>query len=300
MFLQDKGHLHWGFSGWELPQFPSSLQWNPSSAIARCEVVPFWHDCDAHTRCWLNLLLALSPPLPQLMRGSHLSCTTASIERIVSWACPDPPIPSLCSLLVGTKHPSLPPLCVPFQPCLGTLAGKDGSIAKANVHPLLKRDYYWASERRNLTMMWQVVSHCQSALRDPTPAGFALCPSPPGAVTSPGTNIRATPNSQLCGQSPPRSSASPTAGRKALGDIPLTSHSHSFAVSCTHCFQCPQRQQDTHTTTSSPAKQEPSSTSYSAATGQTGQYPRAWLINAMAYNYSLQSDSEIKRFPPLS
>lgn len=211
-----------------------------------------------------------------------------------------PPIPSLCFLLVGTKHPSLPPLCVPFQPCLGTLAGKDGSIAKANVHPLLKRDYYWESERRNLTMMWQVVSHCQSALRDPTPAGFALCPSPPGAVTSPGTNIRAIPNSQLCGQSPPRSSASPTAGRKALGDIPLTSHSHSFAVSCTHCFQCPQRQQDTHTTTSSRAKQEPSSTSYSAATGQTGQYPRAWLINAMAYNYSLQSDSEIKRFPPLS
>ena len=69
--------------------------------------------------------------------------------------------------------------------------------------------------------------------------------------------------------------------------VPYTAVSHPAASSG------PKRQQDSHATISSPAKQGESSVLHSAV---IGQYLRAWLVNAVVTNNSLQFDSEIKRF----
>lgn len=82
--------------------------------------------------------------------------------------------------------------------------------------------------------------------------------------------------------SPPGSTGSAAAGRKAVGgyslDVPLPRLCRALQSHAPAASDGPKRQQDTHATTSSPAKQEASSTLHLAA---IRQYPRAWLLNGI-------------------
>lgn len=84
----------------------------------------------------------------ELHTQAQAVCT--STFRLV-WTTPSPcSAPHLVGQSTHLSHKGCHSL---FQPSRGTLIGKDGSVAKANTHPLLKRDCCRASERRNLTMM---------------------------------------------------------------------------------------------------------------------------------------------------
>lgn len=136
-----------------------------------------------------------------------------------------------------------------------------------------------------------MVSQGQTAPRNQTPTGCALCPSPSG-LPHPHINTSATSSPQLCACSPSRGTTSPKAGRKAVRvyslDIPIPRLCRALQPQAPTASNGPRRQQDAH------AKQEAASALLSSV---MRQHPRASLLNVMASNCSLQFDSEVAWLP---
>lgn len=174
-------------------------------------------------------------------------------------------------------------LCAPFQPSLGTLIRRDGSIAKANPLPLLKRDHCRASERRNLIMTWQVGLTRSDCPQEPNP-------NPLGAATSSHQHQCHLQSPAMCLQSPKRyhQHQGRQEGSESISDIPIPRLCHALQPQALTASNGPRRQQDAH------AKQEAASALLSSVMRQN---PRASLLNVMASNCSLQFDSEVAWLP---